>query len=522
MIKNIIFLKILLSFCFNIYSQSIANISTKKITVGKNLINNKEILATEILFPERIEETYLDTFNNILSVQTRGTKNDGKYLKNNGDFFYYSLTDNKVKWSKVINYVNSSIEQIGGLIIQTKMNKSFKLNNTNGNPSWDILNTVNFVDSKSGIAIGYKNPTILETSFKKNKDILRGFYLSNGKPFWEREISREYGWNNIYRINDTSLIIIASGLHSVNIKTGKGWTVGLVTGEKDYKSTAVANVAGVILGALTGVYAVSTGYDVVTGIVSNAVFNDKAIYLAAKEKIISTDYNGKLNWSTILPSKLSSESSIFTVDSVIYIVNGGYASMVYRKLSFGKPYIAAYNKFSGLNYYLSEIKNTGEIKHYRNHKDTILVLSKNKISKHSLKTGKTISEKIFDEKKYGELDFIIGNEMYDYKDSVFNCLALSDSINHYIYTTNNKVLKLNFKLEFITELDANDLYYNFLERYDLKFLYKNNQTVILNKENRKITALPISTNSKIMNGKIIDIQKNKFLTIDLNTIISND
>lgn len=51
---------------------------------------------------------------------------------------------------------------------------------------------------------------------------LEGIDLNNGQVLWKRELNGEYGWNDVFYTNDSTLVVAAAGLHSLDTKTGKG------------------------------------------------------------------------------------------------------------------------------------------------------------------------------------------------------------------------------------------------------------------------------------------------------------
>ncbi len=50
---------------------------------------------------------------------------------------------------------------------------------------------------------------------------LCGINLMNGQKQWQRNISNEFGWDEIKKINDSTLLLEGSGLHLINFKNGK-------------------------------------------------------------------------------------------------------------------------------------------------------------------------------------------------------------------------------------------------------------------------------------------------------------
>lgn len=274
--------------------------------IGKNQITGEPVLANEYIFPERIHDFEIDTVNNYLTIQLRGFSKNGKWLNNKGYVVRYDTEDKKVLWFEKIAFQIASIEQYGGVTLHTTGGKSYCLDNETGEQIWEVKNSLVFADPVEQIGIGYK----IQAS-KGSENMLEGIDLTTGKPLWRREISREYSWNDVFYLNDSTLLIGASGLHTLNIFDGTGWDYNTVTGKKDYTASAVGTGLGIVAGLLTGTYAVSTGHNLVRDVVSNVIVDSLNIYFASKEQLVKLSREGEVLWQKTLPSDLTSKSWIF-------------------------------------------------------------------------------------------------------------------------------------------------------------------------------------------------------------------
>jgi len=497
------------------FAQSELTILNNERLVGKNIVTNKDIIAREYIFPERIQETYQDTVSNCITVQLRGTSKNGKWLNNKGTVVLYDLKQKREKWSKRINYQQSGIEQHSNLIIQTIANKSYCLNYENGENQWEVKNAIYYVEPFQKKGIGYKY-----SSFSGATNTLEGIDLTNGNAIWQRELNREYSWNDIFHLNDSTIIVVASGLHAINVNTGLGWDYNTITGEKDYTASTVANVAGVALGVLTGTYVLSTGHDLVRDVVSNVLVDSANIYFASKEKLVRLNHKGEVEWSVNLPNDLVSKSSIFKRDSVLYMINMGYAFMGYRQLDYGKPFIAAFDSMTGKQIFLSSINGKkDQINGFEIKKDTIFLVFKDRVSKYSIHDGSLILEKSFNTETCGELKYFIGNQVYIKADSVYRSLSISDTTKHYLFTKSGKTFVINDKLEIVNQIDYDQLYVYYLWDNDYKFIAKDNQTLVLDKNDNVVANIDISRASMKIGSKIYNIQERSIIEVDLNDII---
>jgi hypothetical protein len=515
--KGLITLSILCFIGLTISAQSELAILNNKRTIGKNNLTNKDVIAKEFVFPDRIHDTYIDTVTNCITVQLRGTSKNGKWLNNKGKIVLYDLKQQKEKWSKKINYQQSGIEQHSNLMIQTIANKSFCLNYENGENLWEVKNAIYYVEPFQKKGIGYKF-----SSFSGATNTLEGIDLTNGNTIWQRELNREYSWNDIFHLNDSTIVIVAAGLHSINVNNGLGWDYNTITGEKDYTATAVANAAGVALGVLTGTFVMSTGHNLVRDVVSNVLVDSLNIYFASKEKITRLNHKGQVEWFASLPEDLVSKSSIFKRDNILYMVNKGFAFMGYRQLDYGTPFLAAFDIKTGKQIFLSTINGKkDQINGFEINRDAISLVFKDRVSKYSMLDGSLILEETFNTETYGELNYFIGSQVYVKTDSIYKSLSLSDTTKQYLFTKSGKTIVLNDKLEIVNQIDYDQLYIYYLWDNDYKFIAKDNKTIVLDKYNKSVANLDISRETMKIGSKLYNIQDKSFVEIDLRDITKN-
>jgi hypothetical protein len=501
-----------------VFSQSsdITVLQDQKI-VGQVSVSQKDISAKEYIFPERINEFYIDTTSHFLTVQLRGVSKNGKWLNNTGDLVQYDLNGSSVKWTRKMNYQTSSIRQFANTIIYSMGNKSHCLHVETGENLWEVKNDIYYVDSHNNMGIGYKFKTSTGLTNK-----LEGIDLKTGAIVWQKELSREFGWNSVFHLNDSVLLIVAAGLHTINTNNGKGWDYNAITGKKDYKGTVAANAAGLALGLLTGVGTVTTGYNLVKDIASNVLVDSASLYFASKENIARIDpQSGNVIWSFTIPNDLSSKSSIFIKDSILYMVNKGYAFMGYRQLNIGTPFIAAFNKVSGKQIFFSEISEKKDpILDFQIKNDTLALVFKNSVLVCSMLDGSKVVEKVFNADEYGELKYFIGDQIYtSSNDSIFNRLIFSNTSKNYILTSKDNVFALDKDLNICEEFATGHLYINYLNTRNYLLVAKGNQTTILDKECHRIADVSASRNAFLIGDKLYDIQEKNLLEIDLTELI---
>jgi outer membrane protein assembly factor BamB len=488
--KKILIIGIICCFGLHTIAQNSLEILNNERSFGNNLITNKEIVGSEYIFTERIEQTYLETKSNRITIQLRGFLLGGPYLKNNGQVVLYDLNNKKTIWNKSINYQYYSIEQNGKYIFKTGMNKTYCLDFENGENLWKARNSIAFINPDLNIGIGYIpfiNYYISDNSFE-------GIDLKTGETIWKRKINHDYGLNDIFMLNDSVAMVVSSGLHSVNLKNGLGW---------DYE-------------AKTGVPYLQVKK---TEIKSNVIIDSLDIYFASKEKISRLDINGKLIWSTPLPENLTSTSNIILLDSTLYMINSGSSQCGYAILKQGKPFLAAFDIKNGEKLFLKTVDDkSGKIIGSVIRNDELVLLYKDKIAKCSVKDGSLILERTFDTGKYGELEGFINYNIFNKFDSAYKSLALTDTINNYVYTKKRSIVAIDKNLEIVKQYDIDQLYKFYLKYNKLRFLANKDNTIVINKDNKIVAKIDIPDKAKRIGSKLYFVREKSIIEIDLNEI----
>ncbi len=483
---------------------------------GKNHKTNEMILANEFVFTDRIEDYYLDTTKNSIFLQLRGTSKNGKWLNDSGNFLAFDLKTDSIKWDKQITYTGTNILQSNDVIVGTSDLGSIFINPESGIIQSRTKNSVHFIVPQIKIGIGYA------INNEGNPNKLVGIELLSGKTRWTREISHEYGWNEELMLNDSVLLLVSDGLHFINLNNGVGWDYKAKTGRNDYTGAIVTNVLGIAIGILTGVLIISTEHDVITNLTSNVVHDSTGIYYASRENIYRFDLDGNIKWTTKLKKNNVSSSTIFIQDSMLYMINKGLAIMESRPINFGKSFFSAYNKRTGIPVFYSILNgNRAQINDFEINNDTIIFTLKNKILKYSVLTGENLAEKSFGIETIGEFNEFAGKNLYLKSDSVFQKLE-TDSGNYYLKTINNKLLELTNGLEISRLIDMENVYTGYLSLGNLRFLANEDQTFVINNDNKIVADIKASSKAKLIGNKLIDVHENSFIETDLSGVLNQN
>lgn len=498
-----------------LFAQSDLRIVEIDTLSGENHLTNNPIKAKIYIFPERIDQSFIDTTRNLLTLQLRDKSRNGKHYNNFGSVLVYDLGNKSAKWSRRINFDQYRIEQYDNVIIKSVSYESNCLNPETGRNQWLLNNTLYYVDPYYRIGLGYKDNTAPGRS-----NTLEGIDMNTGNKLWSRTLSREYGWNNIIHLNDSVLLIVSAGLHTLNIKTGAGWDYNSVTGINNTSTLVAANVIGIAAGLLTGFYMYSTGPSIVRDMVSNVIYSDNGFYLASKESVTHLDKNGVVRWSFPFAQNVASSSFIFIKNDLLYMINKGYAYIGAEQTKAGKPFIAAFDIHTGKNLFLNTISDLNHINGYKVQDDNLLVMSDHYIFKIDLKNGHHITEAAFDNEKYGELIDFATTRTFDIIDSTYTNVA-TDTRWNYIVTKSGKAIVVNNTLEIVSQFDNKELYVNYLTIKGYRFLARGTETVVIDDSDTRIAEIKSSAKATLKGTTLYDIQGNRFVIIDLSELLRN-
>ena len=519
--KTLITTALLLAAITAVAQTSEMTVFTNERPIGRIIETQEEIIAKQYMFPERIYHSYVDTIAKTITVQLRKQKNNKKW-NNKGVIIFYDLSNEKVNWSKKISYQKNTINQSGSTIILTDIgkDKSYLLGAENGKSLWEINRYINIIDTIANIGIGYEFEAI-----KRYNDVfmLEWIDLKTGKTLWKKEFNKEYGVNEIFKLNDYVWMIVADGLHTLNVHSGNFWSYNAVTGKKKYGRMIAANAAGIALGLFSGTYLLTAGHDLVRNVASNVCSDNTGIYFASKEKIarINED-NGTIIWSCPLQEDLTSKSFLFTDNNHVFMVNCGYAFMGNRLIDYGTPFFAAYDKETGEQIFFSTINITkNPILNFKIKDNNLLLLFKDRFMKYSLSDGAKIIEKTIDNNEFGELRGFVGNSVYiDIGNSYLANLIFSDVSKNFIFTTNNRVLIFDDELNYVGDIRAEQLYIARLRIGDYLLVMQNNKTFILDTDNKKVMEIDTILNNPVLIGdKLYSIRESSFFEIDAANLI---
>lgn len=500
-------------FCllFQVYAQKGKVLGSDTVSIGKFLISGESVFAKKITFDEKIHHFQIDTLNEQITMQLRDFNRFGN-PKNRGHLIRYDIEGNKVLWSNKASYQYESIRQYGNLLMDTYGGWTYGINNETGEQEWQNKKNLFFAAPEYNIAMGYEfHPT------EGPENMFYGVSTKNGRTQWQREINREYGWRDVLYLDDTTILIVAEGLHSLDIRTGKGWDYHLVSGKENYTRAAVTSGLGMAVGLLTGVYFASANPDIISNISSNVIVDSSSLFFASTEELVKLNKNGNVRWKVSLPIEWTSKSAIFKSGNNIVLINRGYAYIGMRQVQHGNPFIASFDAESGKQNFLTSVSR-GEknvIQSWKILNNNILLLIDKRIEVRDKHTGAV--RKIKEIAEIVNPSHFINGKNFLYQDSVWSARNSSDT-SHFVYTNNGKILELNSKLELVNEFSEKYFYQAYMDFRQLQLFINQKQCIVLSENERISAKFEIAEQVHQWDEKLFFINANNLFIVDIDQL----
>ncbi len=463
----------------------------------------------------KINKWYWDGVSENLLLELSGPDRKGPALLNEKILTMIDLETKEVKWTRKKSNNTSELKQQGNYYFLTDKKKNQCLDPETGNTLWESKCDFYFIDPFLNIGVGYP---VQSTSNK-----LSAIDLSNGRLLWEKKIDRSYGWDDAYMLNDSILLIAVNGIHAIDLRNGREWNYKAKTAKKEIGKMIAINFLGILVGALTDSYFYQSQADVVSDMTSNMLIDpDDNILHASRDKISRIDTWGNIIWSKPLPEKLTSSSSLFLIDSVVYLINRGYAQYNGEFSMIGDPYFAAFNLEDGNRFYLKKIPEKKEfIRHYQVIGDMLFILFEDKIDTYRLSDGSFIKATKLALQNKEELDVFMQPEGIYLKqnDTLFTNLAVDFGDYNLIKTTEGRFFVMNDSLETFITLDKEELFYKIIDNPHYTLISQNESDyVVLDASDHAQATFTGSANMFLRNNKICFFDDHTLLEIDLDRL----
>jgi hypothetical protein len=468
---------------------------TSRVKVfGRDFRSKTDVKGIEYGFKDYVQQVGADTASGLITLQILNARDDGKLLTDDGSFSVYDPAQQRILWTTGINYQNGGVDQVGNVVIKSNLYDGRQiLDLKTGSILWKTKQPFFYTDPGKMVGLTYSN-------VKASKKVLAAIDLKSGKELWTRQLDGDVEWRETLKLNSSTIAVVASGLHTLNIETGAGWDHALVTNGKGKASN----------------------------ISSNIVHQGSKIYFASSERLVCLTESGEVIWSVALTKELMSKSHLFIRNNALYLVNRGLINPGSEQIVYGKPFFACYALEDGRQKFFTP-SDKKEFSGLEIRSQAIALISGNSIMKYSLVDGHLVATQSFDINKKGalryfagDLRFPAGQKLYrQTSDSVFHNLVHSDSSKLYVITSMQQSLVLDSQLKLVEEVPYGDLYAHYGSLGDLKLLNNAedvNKTFILDRKNKPQAELKASYDAILIGKTLYDSSDKKFMVIDLSGV----
>ena len=452
--------------------------------VGRNLLNQREIIAFKETFDVTIQRADFDSVTNtVLLTLIDEVVRDEKIVDSGiRHAVFFDLEHNELKWRKKYYRNEELYIKRGSMVFKVKENDFFLADAETGEEQFKI---------GTGMWPVYFNTEegwmICMTGMKGlgSRRTLCRIDLKSRSQIWERDVKSAQEFEMATKLNDSTLLFVGNGLYSVDINNGEGWRL-----ETNMQEISSENY---------GLYSLVSSVRVC----SNPFVDGSDIYIAGIKRLIKTDRNGKELWHARLPEQKTSLSRLFATKDYMLMVNMGFAphsySFYYTYLGkWGKPFLAAYDKKTGKNVYMHERKKYVDfIKDVEFRDDDALFLlfadkeGHQSVEKYQANTGALMGRKEVAPvviQSSGSMNAFVGSDVCVKKDNRFVHLVEMDTVGVYV-VCDNGVLHLDGGLKSTDFISFNDLFVYNGKYGDLRFYSHGKETVVVDGEDREVATL---------------------------------
>ena len=498
--------------------QQLVQYTLEEKVIGSTFFDEKVIVGKEFTFEDRIHDLYLNEEFGVLTIQFRDLNKAGDMYFGKSKIAGYDILDSNFKWERKLANNSYVPMQTDNILLIREIGQTKLVNGNTGLDYWTTAHELYHIDPDKKIALGYRISSGRRASGK-----LYALDLKAGQKIWEKKISNTFNWNSFSMLDDSTFLLVAAGLHRINIYTGEGWSSAFKTGQIDYQDVILTKADGMTDERLTGVFLYSAKHNTLTDVVSNVAIEESAAYVANRDSIMKFNIDdGSLIWKKSLPKNMASKSVVFPEDSLIYMLNLGYANTYYTTVLYGRPFLSCFNKYTGeLVYEKSIPSGRYYIRDYILEGQNLYVMSRNKVLQYNLKDGEQIGETSINVNKAEEEQLMgfVGPHVFVYNNEGFpENLMYSDINSRYVFSNKNLIYHIDANHNLHRTLGQDSIYAGHSIFNDLQFISNESKTIVIDAEGYVAAELNCSGSPVMFQNKLYFIRDKTMIEINLDQI----
>lgn len=469
---------------------NVKHLETKK-ELGYDYSRERPIWGTEYRFPLHLHSAEFDSTNNYVLIEIGKKTLNGRTKAQY--YFNFDLIKEEVLWAKKNTSTYSRIYSIDGNIFWFNEGYFRSLVPETGEEKWKTKYFIYSIDPHTQLGFG-----LLLYDALNNKMII-GIDTKTGTEVWERYLpqipimkgpKKGFGEDMIFNMNN--------GLYSLNIHTGKGWNY-----TRGVNTTSEPRT-------------LSKQEILVSGISSSPVVDENGtIYYATRDYIIALDHTGKELWKNELHKDYTSKSRLFIEDNTIFFINLGYANKLDKKIRYGLPFLASYNRFSGeRNFSFTLLRKRQAMNHIYRNSDTLWAIYDKGIQKIELDSGSILLSKQYSLDKDEELLFEVNDKVYQEKDSVnFRTLRELSPGRKFVLNSKNEIIQINRYLEIEKKIKTEAVSYRIAKIGSFSILKGHKHIMVIDNEGHLISRIEFETTPMLTKESIIETLDQSLISV---------
>ena len=450
------------------YAQIIPDAIGNYVSVGRNLLNQSDIVAFKTTFDATINTAVFDSVSNTVLIDFRDDKT--------ATTCYYDLENHRKKWEKTYKTADCAYSKTGRLLFCFQGNSISLIDEETGSPKFSIGRGL-----RALVASSEENWVLCATErsvVRGTKDLHR-IDLNTNSKVWKRKLVVDQDLVLQSKLNDSVFLFIGDGLHAVNENDGSGWSCKLVTEETDHY------------------YSYASG---LINVYSPPYVDTTSIYMAGANEVVRLDHQGNPIWRTKLPKAKTSHSMLTVFDDLLVMVNQGLATIRFYgmkvKVKWGKPFIAAFDINSGdMIYFHERSKHADYILDALVKDGFVYVVLADKeghqsVEKYMIDNGSLMYKMEMTSvmsQAAGELGPFVGKDLYTRVDSALVRLIEVDTVGIYVETEMG-VLHVDPELKNPEMYYSNEFYHYWGKSGGLRLFLHGDKTSALDADDREVAV----------------------------------
>ncbi len=397
------------------------------------LYDGSLISAKTYSFNFPVYDKQIDTTAHMIYFTVREKDGSGKFYKNNGNQFALDYKRDTIVWINDVRKFEIT-DAHDYLMMSSDVNTS-RINKSTGLEQVQHPGKLVFVDEKNKVGLTYSvTPKGIE------KKTINGVGIEDASVKFTTSIPSEYDWDEAIKINDSVVLISASGLYGVNLKSGATWSVTDITGERNKQKLIQSIINPNAFRVKQNSFLESESEDVITQMCSNILVDGSVVYFAGKNNLYSINtVDGKVNWKLDVSKYATSKSALFLQGGKLYMLNLGVANFKDRQIVYGSPYLLQADVATGQLNFNNPLPMFAYPVDFQIGSDLVMA-GKNNLYFISLNDGKFFNEIDVNELRYGNFqEFVSGDDYYVEKEGYFVPLNFINDNVIYFHSTHGKI-----------------------------------------------------------------------------------